>query len=350
MMVSPGSDGAGVVDFHTYVQPESFLERLRRRRGYPRVERSPAGEILLSAPGVARPIRPEQNDIEKRLSLMDAAGVSMQVIRLQNVSGVDALDADEGLAVAVAANEELSGLALRYPGRFAPFAAFPAADEAGGRKELRRAIEVLGLRGVATSVCHHGVAIDHPRYEWIFETAAELEVPLLLLPNHPTVVDQALEPFGWLSAALGFHVDLSVVALRILAYGRLERYPRLDVILANAGGVLPYVTKRLDHFWAKAPAGVKLFTSPPSSAIRRFHFGTAWTDARTVGVAAQVIGCDRMVFGSDYPSFDLVEAIGEVRRSKLAQDDVDCILSSNAARLLAGRPSAATREETCVRS
>jgi predicted TIM-barrel fold metal-dependent hydrolase len=288
--------------------------------------------------------------MENRLSLMADAGVSTQVIRLQNVSGVDALGPDEGLDVAVAANEELAALALRYPGRFAPFAAFPAADEAGARKELSRAVELLGLRGIATSVCHHGVAIDHPRYEWIFETAAELEVPLLLLPNHPTMVDEPLEPYGWLSAALGFHVDLSIVALRILASRRLERYPRLDVILANAGGVLPYVTKRLDHFWAKAPAGDRLFETSPSSEIRRFHFGTAWTDARTLNVAAQVIGCDRMVFGSDYPSFDLAEAIGEVRKSGLGRDDVERILSSNAARLLASRSSAATREETCVRS
>jgi predicted TIM-barrel fold metal-dependent hydrolase len=350
MVASTPPEGAGAVDFHTYLQPTSFLARLRRRRDFPRIERVSGAEVLLSGPGVARPIRPEQNDIERRLALMDAAGIGVQVLRLQNVSGVDALDPVEGLEVAMAANDELSELAKRHPSRFAPFAAFPASDESGARRELARAIKELGLWGIATSVSHWGEPIDHPRYSWIFDAAAELEVPLLLLPNHPTLVDRPLEPFGWFSAALGFQVDLSIVALRLLASCRLDPYPRLDVILANTGGILPFVTKRLDHFWTRAKGADKLLSQPPSIAIRRFHFGTASTDARTLKAAAQALGADRMVFGSDYPSFDLAEAIGEVRMCGLAAEDIERMLASNAARILARRGSALMKEETCIRS
>src|SRR5947207_12682902 len=124
-----------IVDFHAYFQPQSFLDHLRRRRDYPRIEKTPGGEVIASGAGAARPLRPEQTDIARRVEMLAHAGIDAQILRLQNVSGIDAFEPAEGLAIAQAANEELAGIARRYPGRFIPYAAVPMRDIPGAVAE-----------------------------------------------------------------------------------------------------------------------------------------------------------------------------------------------------------------------
>ena len=323
------------LDFHTYVQTRAFLEHLRKRAGYPRIEKVNGKEAILAGPGTARPVRPEQSDIEARLLAMDAAGIETQILRLQNVSGVDAFDPAEGLEIAQAANEELGDVARRYPGRFIPFATVTMRDPAAAARELERAVTKLGHRGVGLSAGCDGDLLDSPRYEEVLATAARLGVPVFILPNHPSTLDAALDPYDWLSGAFGFQVDLSLVALRLVCAGTLDRYPGLNAIIANLGGVFPMAVRRLDHFWERMNAGVRPIPIRPSTALRRFHIGTASAHPASILMAAKVMGADRLVFGSDYPSFGFVEAIDAVRNCGLTPDEVKGVLHENGRKLLA---------------
>ena len=326
-----------LVDFHAYFQPRAFLERLRSRRDYPRIEKTARGEAVLSGPGAARPLRPEQTDIDWRVRELAAAGIDCQVLRLQNVSGIDALDAAEGLEVAQAANEELAEIARRFPGRFIPYAAVPLKDIAGAVRELRRAVTQLGHRGVGLSVAIEGKTVDGPDFEPLFDCAAELAVPVLLLPNHPSPLDATLKPYGWLTGAFGFQVDIALVALRLLCNGTLFRKPDLQVILANLGGVLPFVSERLQQYWERVHAGPRPLPVPPEEALRRFWYETASGHPAAIRLTAEIVGADRLLFGSDYPSFDFVRALDSVRRSSLPEEQIAQILRLNATRLLAAR-------------
>lgn len=326
-----GRAAAPIVDFHAYFQPASFLERLRRRRDYPRIERTESGEVILSGPGAARPLRREQTDIEWRVDALAAAGIDCQILRLQNVSGVDALSPGEGLDVAHGANEELSSIAARFPGRFICYAAVPMANVPAAVMELERAVKTLGHRGVGLSASFGGKGLDHPDFLPLFECAATLEVPVLLLPNHPSMIDGLLRPHGWLTGAYGFQVDISTVALRLLCNGTLDRLPKLQIVLANLGGVLPFLVERLDEYWARMHAGTHPLDIRPGEALRRFWYETASAHPAAIRMTAETLGADRLLFGSDYPSFDFVRALDNVRRSGLGEQDVEGILRSNAA-------------------
>src|SRR6185312_4848464 len=210
--VAGGARPAGklpVVDFHAYFQPPRFLAHLRGRKDYPRIEAAGGGEAVFTAPGAGRPIRPEQLDLDRRVELMDEAGVDTQVLRLQNVGGIDS---------------------------------FPV-------EEARHAVLELGHRGVGVS-CHlDGVGLDDPTFADFLHGVQALDVPLLVLPNHPPLLQAALDPYGWLAGAFGFQVDLTWAVLRLLASGVAEReVPRLTVIVANLGGVLGGITERLDQY------------------------------------------------------------------------------------------------------
>jgi predicted TIM-barrel fold metal-dependent hydrolase len=262
------------------------------------------------------------------------AGIDCQILRLQNVSGVDALDPAEGLEVAQAANEELSHIAQRFPGRFVCYAAVPMTDVPGAVAELERAVNRLGHRGVGLSASIHGRPLDHPDLLPLLECAARLDVPVILLPNHPSLIDRMLEPHGWLTGAYGFQVDIATVALRLLCSGALERLPGLRIVLANLGGVLPFVLERLEQYWSRVHAGKRALPVPPREGLRRFWYETASGHPAAIRMTAEVIGTDRLVFGSDYPSFDFVRALRSVRDCGLPAADVERILRDNARELL----------------
>ncbi|HJQ62383.1 MAG TPA: amidohydrolase family protein [Burkholderiales bacterium] len=323
-----------VVDFHAYFQTPSFLERLRRRRDYPFIEKTADGEVIWSGPGAARRIRPEQTDIALRARKLAEAGIDTQILRLQNVSGIDAFDPEEGRDIAQAANEEMSQLGRRYPGRFVPYAAVPMRDVKAAVAELDRAVTQLGHQGVGISTSVEGKPLDHPDFEPLFECAARLDVPVLILPNHPSLIDGAIGDYGWLTGAFGFQVDLSLVGLRLLASGRLDRYPRLPLILANLGGVFPFIIERLEGYWARVHAGARPLPVRPVEALRRYYLETASGHPAAIRMTAEVMGVDRLLFGSDYPSFDFVRALRSVHESGLPSDQIALILGGNANQLV----------------
>jgi predicted TIM-barrel fold metal-dependent hydrolase len=263
------------------------------------------------------------------------AGIDCQILRLQNVSGVDALAPAEGLALAQAANEELVEIAKRFPGRFMPFAAVPLTDVPAAVAELDRAVTKLGHRGVGLSASAGGKTLDQPRFLPLLECAARLGVPVILLPNHPSTLDASLAPYGWLTGGYGFQVDISTVALRLVCGGVLDRLPDLKVVLANLGGVLPFVVERLDYYWNRMHAGERPLPVAPREALRRFWYETASAHPAAVRMTAETIGVDRIVFGSDYPSFEFVRAVEVVRECGLPAADVERILRGNARELLA---------------
>ena len=280
-------------------------------------------------------MRPEQSDIDARLRLLTEAGIDAQILRLQNVSGVDAFPPAEGLELAQAANEEIAGIAKRHPQRFIPYASVPMRDINMAVGELERAVKTLGHRGVGVSVSVDGVPLDHPRFAPFIDAVAQLDVPLILLPNHPSLIDAELQPYGWLTGAFGFQVDLSLVALRLACAGTFERHPRLKVVLANLGGVFPFVLDRLDHYWQRMNAGTRPLPAAPRDVLRRYFVETASAHPAAIRMTAEVIGVDRIVFGSDYPSFDFRRAIDSVRGCGLPPEQVEMILRRNAQALLA---------------
>jgi 2,3-dihydroxybenzoate decarboxylase len=331
-----------VVDFHAYFQPPRFLAHLRGRKQYPRIERVGGREAVFTAPGAGRPIRPEQIDLDRRIELMDDAGVDVQILRLQNVGGIDGFPLGEAVEMARMVNEELAGIAARYRGRFLPFAAVPLQSAEKAAHEASHAVSALGHRGVGVS-CHlDGVGLDDARYEDFLRTLQQLQVPLLLLPNHPPLLEEKLRPYGWLAGAFGFQVDLTWAVLRLLASGVAERVvPDLTLIIANLGGVLASITERLDQYWERVHAGSATLGARPSEAIRRFHFETASAHPRAIATAASLLGSDRLLFGSDYPSFSLERGVRNIVESELSRRDVEAILSGNASRVLARERAAA---------
>lgn len=98
-----------------------------------------------------------------------------------------------------------------------------------------------------------------------------------------------------------------------------ERFPRLKVVNVEAGcGWAAYLMDRLDEkasaFRAIAPLPMK-----PSDYIRRNCWFVAEPEERTIGAMLELVGEDRILWGSDYPHVDsTLEAPRLIRASVAA--------------------------------
>ena len=81
----------------------------------------------------------------RRIADMDATGIGRQVISL-TAPGLQVLDRDRAVAMAVLANDQLADACTRYPDRFSGLAAIAPQDPDAAAREIERGVRQLGLR------------------------------------------------------------------------------------------------------------------------------------------------------------------------------------------------------------
>jgi predicted TIM-barrel fold metal-dependent hydrolase len=302
-----------------------------RRRGYhPR----------RVAPGAVNPMELAAEIGERRLRLMDEAGITMQV--LSNTGpGPDLVPGPEGVALAVAMNDYLAEAVARAPDRFAGFAVLPTASPEDCATELTRAVRVLGFKGALVNGTTEGRFLDHPAYDGLLAQAVALDVPIYIHPHlAPEPVREAyfgglepgagrvLEAAGW-----GWHQETALQVLRLVLAGTLDRHPTLKLIIGHMGEMLPMMLARADDVFAAEIAHLRrpigqaileqvwittsgIFTSPPFLA------------------ALQTFGIDRIMFSVDYPYAPNARGRAFLDRIALSPADMAKVAWQNAAALL----------------
>jgi aminocarboxymuconate-semialdehyde decarboxylase len=103
---------------------------------------------------------------------------------------------------------------------------------------------------------------------------------------------------------VGFPVDTTLAAARLIFSGLLDRFPRLRICIGQAGGFLPYVAGRLDHGYAVRPECRRLIAHAPSEYLRRLYFDTLTHSPRALRLLLDTVGPERVMLGSDFP-FDM---------------------------------------------
>lgn len=202
-----------------------------------------------------------------------------------------------------------------------------AADDVARAAEWLREREFTGLI-VNTSV--RGEYLNDSRTDDFFAMAADAGAPVLL---HPPAVPVAAAAMGSVGAIE--HVvrpcDVTMGVAAILLAGRLQRFPRLTLIVPNAGGALALLREKLDM--AQQRDGIE---GPPISAqLRQLYVDTATPSLPALRAAVEVFGPDRMLFGTDSPPLatSLKDALAAVDALGLSEQDRAKVLGGTAAEL-----------------
>ncbi len=294
-----------VIDVHSHHYPRWYIELLKARTDIPRVIGDPGDERFVIFPGEAeqtggRPISPDYWDLDAKFKFMAAAGIDRAVLSLGN-PWLDPLDADTGLEAARRSNAYFAELGERPGGRVAGMGVLPPGD-------VRHAVTVVGeiastasLHGIVSGTRICGQRLDDPDLEPLWEVLERTRVPLLVHPHYGIGGDE-LAGFGHaLPVAVGFPFETTLAVARLVFAGVLHRHPMLKVVASHGGGTLPYLAGRLDASWRSDPSVHGRLPEAPSDSLKRLFLDAVLYHARALRAAADLVGVDRLAFGTDHP-------------------------------------------------
>jgi uncharacterized protein len=275
-----------------------------------------------------------------RLSAMDAAGISVQVLSTSG-PGADLVEGAEGVAIAREMNDALAEAIARYPDRFYGFAHLPMRTPQAAAEELARCVKSLKFRGALINGMTDDRFLDDPRFEPILAAAEELDVPIYLHPhlapqavrelyysNLPGNTGYVLEAAGW-----GWHAETAVHVLRLVLAGTLDRHRRLKLIIGHMGEGLPVMLARCDQV---SEAYVQHLARPISRTILdQVCITTSGMFTEPPFLAAlATFGIDRILFSVDYPYAANESGRAFLQSLALAPADLAKLAHGNADRLL----------------
>ena len=282
----------GIIDFHHHVYPHVITEAFER-----------SGRTL-----------PFALEWTPALSLefMEKAGIARSVVSIDDCSSAQA-GCHVPSQMARSCNEYLACLAAEYPQRFIPLATLPLPDVDAALRELEYAIGTLGLAGLSLMSNVSGVYLGSDGQEELFAECEKRRIPVMIHPSVP--------PAGVLDPLLEYAHDVTRAVANLVYRGVLERYPRLPLVLAQAGGTLPYLRDRVLavglESYIERQAFVPLLARyrRRRASLRRAYLELSGATGRfALATITGTVDSSRLLYGSGFPHCSVTAAIQAQRR------------------------------------
>ena len=270
-------------------------------------------------------------DVDRRLAEMDRLRIDVQLVSPTDV--FYQYDREPAVTERIArdANEEIAGMVRDHPGRFMGLGTLPMQDVDRAVAETTRGMTELGLTGFMIDDHVNGLTYDDERFEPLWEAAEGLGAFLLIHQYQPTTVALRTERY-FLANSIGNLSDRTITFASFIYGGVVDRHPRLTICLCHGGGYVPHALDRLDKGWDVWPELRGRSTDRPSAYARRFYYDTVVYTPRNLRFLLDVVGADRVVFGTDWPApmtFD--DPVGRLESmEELSGDEREALLRGTA--------------------
>jgi predicted TIM-barrel fold metal-dependent hydrolase len=254
-------------------------------------------------------------DPSARLARMDAWGIEKSVV-FPTICILPFPTDDQDLASAYcrAYNSWMHEFSQADPARLAPVAVINWQDLDSAVEELDRCIK-LGFK--ALFVPPETIGGKRPGdsyFDPIWARCQEADIPGCF---HVIVrFSGAARPFAdWNETSpgpvfgfgLGGTGQLIPAMASVIADQLFDRFPRLKIVSVEAGcGFAPYLMDRLDSKF-EAFREILPVERRPSEYIRENCYFVAEQGERTIEMALELVGRDRIMWGSDYPHVDALD-------------------------------------------
>ncbi|HEY2863236.1 MAG TPA: amidohydrolase family protein [Casimicrobiaceae bacterium] len=247
-------------------------------------------------------------DPELRLQKMDEAHIDFQVLSPSPLTYFHHIELADALAFCRRHNEAMAELVRAYPHRLGGLAALPMQDAGAAREELIRAVRELGLWGAAIGT-EFEQPLHGPELDPFYATLVELDVPLFIHPAPAGIDgppgDPNLKRFD-LDIIVGFGAQEAIAVSTLIFGGVLDRHPKLDVWISHGGGSIPVMVGRLAQAAMKRPWASAAHKKDGAfeALLSRLWFDTHMSDQRALDLLRQVVGTERLVFGTNFAGWD----------------------------------------------
>ncbi len=328
----------GAIDIHTHVEFAGTFDILKKRYSeeeiFDRFIVSVVGRRSAEINrGKVSTIRDALRDPQKKIRDMDAQKVEFAV--LSSTPFAFFYEVEDELAVELARyhNDRLSEMVKKYPDRFAAMATLPMQAPAEALNELERSAQELGLRGVEIGSHVGQRELGDPAFWPIYQALEGLNAPIFIHPHHVAGLDRLLNYY--FNNLIGNPLDTTIAAANLIFSGVLEKYPGLKVILAHAGGQLPYIIGRMEHGYQVRPECQENVRKSPLAFLKNFYFDIITHNPDALRYLISLAGSDHVLLGSDYPydmgDPDPVQTVSKL--SGITAKDRKKILGENAVAL-----------------
>ncbi len=335
-----------VIDFQAHLFPKEYINELKRRDG----------AVILQEPdpysGMTyfydKKLKSRINtaifqgrDTDRRLEHMDRFGIDIHVLTIP-APGADRFEGDDAVAIARAANDAIAAICRKHPTRFVGFFTLPTSSISASLDELERSVHELGLKGFGSFSNLNGQALDREELFPIYERLAKYKLPVYIHPTAP-LASEAIGIDIMPTLIFGWAFD-STVAMTRLVYGRvLERFPEINFVVADVGGVLAFFAQRAKNIYSGRTEEIRQrygLKENPLDSFRRFYVDTADHPASTLKCVLDFFGPERLVLGTNYPYGPeegrvlIKNSLAAIDGLNLSKNDKENVLGGNAAEIL----------------
>lgn len=335
-----------IIDFQAHIFPETYLDAMRGINGAVILEEPDphSGMSYFYDKKLKCRINTatfQGRDIERRIEHMDRLGIDVHALSIP-APGADRFDGEASIKLARVANDAIAALCRQYPKRFVGLFTLPTDSTQASLEEIERCVEKLGLKGFACFSNLNGRPLDREELFPVYERLAQHRLPVYIHPTAPLATEATgidIMPtliFGW-----AFD---STVAMTRLVYGRvLERFPEINFVVADVGGVLAFFAQRAINIYTGRTEEIRQkygLKENPLDSFRRFYVDTADHPASTLKCVKDFFGPDRMVLGTNYPygpeegCLLVKNSLKAIEGLELNETEKEKILGGNAARIL----------------
>ncbi len=323
------------VDIHSHFISAAVLDEIKNSGTLceSRYEDRPGVGIFVHTPERPYgPIKAPFHDVELRLPYMDALGITHQVLVSPPFVFYYWNETSEARAIMRLQNDGVAEASRHSSGRIMGFGTVMLQQVKESIAEAER-IKKIGLVGIEIGSNVRGMGLDDPQFLPFFEAVESLGLPLLIHPHNVTGKEH-MEDYH-LRNLVGFPLDTTLAAAKLIFSGVLDRFPKLRICLGQAGGFLPYIIGRLDAGYDARPECRRNISRPPSEYIRRFYYDTIIHSPHSSAFLIDTVGADRVMLGSDYP-FDMnaVSPVDDLERQSLTPAQRKSIYSDTAREFL----------------
>jgi aminocarboxymuconate-semialdehyde decarboxylase len=294
------------VDFQCHIFPRGFVKHLTSSSGQLRVEgpdQLGRHVILDSKTGTTLTYYRENTpflDPERHLADMKTYGIDLQVLSV-NPPGVDRVeDKDEALRLSKVINDDLSGLVKAHADKFVALATIPMNDPEVATDEIRRAVGEMGFAGINIPSNTRGGFYDDPAFDKVYGLLERYDVPVFMHPSEPIVQGSMGLDYN-LPLVFGWPFDTTISLSRIVFSGVLTRFPKLKLVAAHGGGMIPFYGGRLEMLLHDMRGKGKLPVKESVRDLKRVYYEAAVFSPGAVQLLLSFAGEDNVVYGTDYP-------------------------------------------------
>ncbi len=221
-------------------------------------------------------------------------------------------------------NDHIAGVVDKYPKQYIGLGTVPMQDTELAVKELARC-KKIGLKGVQIGSNINEDNLNEERFTPIFEACEKLDLAILVHPWN-MMGEKKMQRY-WLPWLVGMPAETTRAVCSMIFGGIFERFPKLRVNFAHAGGSFLFTLGRIEHGFECRPDLVAI----DNNVNPRNYLGKFWVDSIThdplvLEYVIKLQGSKRITLGSDYPfplgDMTIGKFIDDMDISKKVKEDI----------------------------